>query len=148
MIVKEKLLFVDDEPKLLQSLVTIFEDEGYEVSVASTGKEGESLYKQEKYDLVLTDLRMPDISGLELLKRLMKFYPQAAVILITGYGTVESAVEAMKLGALDYITKPYNPDEMRLKIKRALESLKLKMENVALKEKLLILEKSFGSSEI
>jgi DNA-binding NtrC family response regulator len=131
---KGHLLLIDDEPKLLQSLTMIFEGEGYDVDVAQLGAEGEKLFRQGKYDLILTDLMMPDQTGIDLMKKLLDFDPEASIMLMTAYGTVETAVEAMKLGALDYIAKPFSVEEITLRVERIIESLKVKRENRRLKE--------------
>jgi len=131
---KGHLLLIDDEPKLLQSLTMIFEGEGYDVDVARLGAEGEKLFRQGKYDLILTDLMMPDQTGIDLMKKLLEFDPEASIMLMTAYGTVETAVEAMKLGALDYIAKPFSVEEITLRVERIIDSLKVKKENRRLKE--------------
>ncbi len=130
---KGSLLLIDDEPKLLQSLTMIFEGEGYEVDVARMGEEGEELFKKGKYDLVVTDLMMPDQTGIDLMKKLLEYDPETAIMLMTAYGTVETAVEAMKIGALDYISKPFSVEEITLKVDRIIESLKVRKENKRLK---------------
>jgi DNA-binding NtrC family response regulator len=132
----EKLLVIDDEPKMLQSLKILFEGEGYEVHLAESGAEGEKLFRQHSFALVLTDLMMPDESGIEVLKTLRQIDGEVPVILMTAYGTVETAVEAMKLGAEDFLLKPFTLDEISLKVKRTLEAFSLKRENTRLKEQL------------
>ncbi len=131
---KGHLLLIDDEPKLLQSLTMIFTGEGYEVDVAKMGDEGEKLFKQGKYDLILTDLMMPDQTGIDLMKKLLEYDPDASIMLMTAYGTVETAVEAMKLGAVDYISKPFSVDEITLRVARIMDSLKVRKENKKLRQ--------------
>jgi len=133
---KEKLLIIDDEPKLLQSLKIVFEEEGYNVSLADCGAEGERVFRSDVFDLVLTDMMMPDISGLEVLKNFAQIDAEVPIIMMTAYGTVETAVESMKLGATDYLLKPFSLDEISMKVKRTLESFKIKRENKRLKEQL------------
>jgi DNA-binding NtrC family response regulator len=133
---KEKLLIIDDEPKLLQSLKILFEGEGYEVEIADCGSDGEQLFRDGSYNLVLTDLMMPDVSGTEVLKHLSQIDAEVPVIMMTAYGTVETAVESMKLGAVDYLLKPFTLDEISIKVKRTLEAFKIKRENIRLKEQL------------
>jgi DNA-binding NtrC family response regulator len=131
---KGRLLLIDDEPKLLQSLSMIFEGEGYAVDVARMGEEGEKLFRQRKYDLVLTDLMMPDQTGIDLMKKLLEVDPDASIMLMTAYGTVETAVEAMKIGAIDYIPKPFSVEEITLRVGRIVEGLKVRRENRRLKQ--------------
>jgi DNA-binding NtrC family response regulator len=104
------------------------EQEGYAVTAAATGSEALAVLERTPQELVITDLRMPGLSGLDLLKRVRAEYPETIVILVTAFGTVESAVEAMKIGAYDYITKPVNADALRLVVSRALEHLRLREE--------------------
>ncbi len=131
---KGRLLIIDDEPKLLQSLTMIFQGEGYEVEAARLGKEGEKLFREGKYDLVLTDLMMPDQTGIDLMKKILEYDPDASVMLMTAYGTVETAVEAMKMGALDYVSKPFSVEEITLRVGRIIESLRVRNENIRLRE--------------
>jgi DNA-binding NtrC family response regulator len=121
----------------------IFEGEGYEVDVARLGEEGKKMFRKGKYDLVLTDLMMPDLTGIDLMKNLLELDPEAPIMLMTAYGTVETAVEAMKLGALDYISKPFSVEEITLRIDRIMDSLKAKKENKRLKEYVLDVETRF-----
>ncbi len=131
---KGHLLLIDDEPKLLQSLTTIFTGEGYDVDVAKMGDEGEKLFRQGKYDLILTDLMMPDQTGIDLMKKFLEYDPDASIMLMTAYGTVETAVEAMKLGALDYISKPFSVEEITIRVARIMDSLKVRKENKRLRQ--------------
>lgn len=135
-ITKEKILIIDDEPKLLQSLKILFEGEGYEVALADCGEEGERIFREGGINLVLTDLMMPDISGIEVLKKFSNIDSEVPVIMMTAYGTVETAVESMKLGANDYLLKPFTLDEISIKVRRTLEQSKIKRENVRLREEL------------
>jgi len=109
---------------------------GYEVKAVCDGKQAMDIFLEDKYDLVVTDLKMPNADGLEVLAFVKEVMPESIVIIITGYGTVHSAVEAMRLGAFDYITKPLKDDLVKLTLERALNFAKLKEENISLKGQL------------
>jgi DNA-binding NtrC family response regulator len=98
------------------------------------GDEGEKLFRQGKYDLILTDLMMPDQTGIDLMKKFLEYDPDASIMLMTAYGTVETAVEAMKLGALDYISKPFSVEEITIRVARIMDSLKVRKENKRLRQ--------------
>jgi two-component system response regulator PilR (NtrC family) len=132
----EHILVVDDEKSMRDFLQIMLEKEGYEVGVAENGEAAMRLIRNESFDLVLTDIKMPKSGGMDLLDEIQKFSSQTPVVLITAYGTTESAVEAMKRGAYDYITKPFNVDEIKLVIQKGLERKKLAEENIILKEEL------------
>ncbi len=125
-----RILVVDDEMIVCESCQRILEEEGYEVEIALSGKEAFKKMKENPFDIVITDLKMPEIDGMEVLKKFRKEYPDAVVIMITGYGTVQSAVEAMKLGAFDYIPKPFTPDEVLVVVNKAIEKRDLLLENI------------------
>ncbi|WKZ33805.1 MAG: sigma-54 dependent transcriptional regulator [Thermodesulfobacteriota bacterium] len=131
-----RILIIDDEPLMRISIGDALKDEGYEVSDAATGREGLAVARDgiTPFDIVITDLRLPDIDGLEVLKSLRKSSPEAMVVLITAFGAVETAVEAMKYGAYDYVTKPFAMDELLIMIRRMLRLKDLERENQALKE--------------
>ncbi len=120
-----RILVVDDDPSLRRVTQVQLEQAGYMADTAADAEQALEALERAPYDLVLTDLRMPGISGVELLRRIREAYPEVVVILMTAFGTVESAVEAMKLGAYDYITKPVNPEALRITVGRALEHLRL-----------------------
>lgn len=120
-----RILVVDDDPSLRRVLQVQLEQEGYEVVVTASAQQTLSLLQLQHFDLVITDLRMPGMSGLALLKHARLQYPQTIVIKLTAFGTVETAVEAMKPGACDYLTKPVHADEMSVVMRRALEHLRL-----------------------
>lgn len=122
---KKRILVVDDEESLRRVTQVQLQQSGYDVTTAASGDEAFERLAAAPVDLVLTDLKMPGMSGLQLLKRVRAEYPEVAVIVITAFGTVETAVEAMRSGAYDYITKPVNLDELRLVLSRALEHLDL-----------------------
>ncbi|MAE67258.1 MAG: Fis family transcriptional regulator [Phycisphaeraceae bacterium] len=115
------ILLVEDETVLRQSLAELLSQEGFEVQQASNGREGFDLLLDRPFDLVITDIRMPQMDGMELLGHLHKTAPQTPVIVITAYGTVDSAVVAMRAGAFDYVLKPLNFDDVVVKVERALE---------------------------
>lgn len=131
-----RILVVDDDDSLRRVTQVQLQQEGYEVDTAATGEQALAAFSGRLYDLVITDLRLPGLSGLELLKRLKELYPEVVVILITAYGTIENAVEAMKFGAYDYLTKPVDPDALRLVARRALEHLQLEQEVRVLRQSL------------
>jgi DNA-binding NtrC family response regulator len=117
----KSILIVEDEEVLRQSLAELLTDEGYKVHQAGDGKEAYEFILNRPVDLVLSDIRMPQMDGIELLAKLQQTAPQTPVIIITAYGTVESAVAAMRSGAHDYLLKPVNFDDVLLKVERAIE---------------------------
>ena len=131
-----RILVVDDEPIVCESCKRILGEEGYEVDIALSGQEAFEKMKRDTYDVVLTDLKMPGIDGMEVLRTLRKDYSETMVIMITGFSTVETAVEAMKLGAFDYIPKPFTPDEVSIVVKKAIERKSLLLENIYLRSEL------------
>jgi DNA-binding NtrC family response regulator len=130
------ILVVDDDAALLQSLREILEVEGYEVTTAADGEQGLLFLKEQDFDLVLSDLALPGLDGMELLKYLNREQPGCPCIIITGYGSIANAVAAMRQGAYDYFTKPVDPTELRLVVARALEHRRLKWENLQLRQQL------------
>lgn len=139
---ESRVLVVDDEPLIRELLVEYLGMEGLAASAAENGKVALKLMKTEPFDLVLTDMKMPEMTGLEFIRRVRDFDEDIMTIMMTGFGTVESAIEAMKLGAFDYILKPFKPEQVVGLVKRALAQLKLKRENVALRETVGIYEVS------
>ena len=135
------ILVVDDEPLVRRSLSEFLTLEGYTVSVASNGQEALNMLKDYIADIVITDMKMPELDGLGLLREIKKDYPSSAVIFITGYGSIESAVEAMKEGAFDYITKPIIDNEIRIVLQRLIKQQQLVEENIKLKEELSVVQK-------
>ena len=131
-----RILVVEDEPAALQALGYLLADEGYEVAQAVDGEEASGLAEGFGPDLVLADLKMPRLDGLGLLRRLRELGLDVPVVVMTAHGTVQSAVEAMKLGAVDYLTKPLNMDETLLVLARALERRRLEQEATRLRERL------------
>ena len=130
------ILVVDDDKSMREFLELMLRRERYNITTAKDGADAILLLKENYFELLISDLTMPAITGLELLKKSRELYPDIKVIMITAFGTVETAVEAMKLGAYDYITKPFNNDDLRIKIRRAIESQKIEHENLRLKQQL------------
>jgi two-component system, NtrC family, response regulator PilR len=131
-----KLLVVDDERSMRELLTVMLRRDGYDVTLAEGGPAALDVLAQAAFDLVVTDLRMPRVDGLGVLRAVKERAPRTIVIVITAFASTETAVEAMKLGAYDYITKPFKLDEIRVTIGNALERLRLQEENVALRRQL------------
>jgi DNA-binding NtrC family response regulator len=132
----ERILVVDDEELNRDLLQQILEREGYEVAIAANGQEALALLRQETFHVVLTDLKMPGMTGVEVIRELKMLAPSTMGIIHTAYGSVETAVEAMRAGAYDYVTKPVRRDELLVVIQRALEFQRLHHENVNLRKQL------------
>ena len=122
------VLVVDDDPAMCQLLVDLLHDEGYSVDVAHDGESAIERQRTSRCDLIITDLMMPKMKGIELIHRLREIDGAAPVLLITAFGSIESAVEAMRAGAFHYVTKPFHNDEILIQIKRALDQNKLQRE--------------------
>ena len=131
-----RILVVDDEASQRELVSGYLKKQGFEVFTAAGGEPALELFRQSPMELILTDQRMPDLSGLELLKAARAINPETQVIVMTAYGNVETAVEAMKAGAADYLTKPLHLEELRQKIQRIVEQHRLYAENRALREEL------------
>lgn len=131
---REKILIVDDEKIVRESLYHWFEEDNYEVETAEDGETALQKYDKGKYDILLVDMKMPGMSGLDLLSKVKEIDKDALVILITAFASVPTAITALKNGAFDYITKPVDPDELAHTVKKALEQRALKIENIQLKE--------------
>src|SRR5919112_851762 len=127
------LLIVDDEPGMRQLLSHVFGRAGHSVRAAENGAKALELLKQEPADLIVSDVKMPDMNGIELLRRVREFSPDVSVVMMTAFATVETAREAFKLGADDFIQKPFDVDELKLIVEKALERLRLLRENRAFK---------------
>jgi DNA-binding NtrC family response regulator len=134
--VKPRILVVDDEPPQVEILRFILADEGYEVVTAGSGRGALAALRRQPVDLVLTDLKMPDVSGIALLEQILQAQPGACVVLMTAHGTIDSAVEAMRKGAFDYLTKPLDREVLLLVVSRAFERIRLVSENRRLQEEL------------
>tara|TARA_B100001248_G_scaffold260619_1_gene249357 strand:- start:1234 stop:2643 length:1410 start_codon:yes stop_codon:yes gene_type:complete len=133
---KRKILVVDDEESIREFLDIMLRKEGYDVSLAEDGAKAQELLKKKSFDMIISDLQMPNVTGIELLKYVKDNYPEIVFMMITAFGTTESAVEAMKLGAYDYLTKPFKIDEVRILINNALRAQALESENRTLKKEL------------
>ena len=131
-----RVLVVDDEKSMRELLAITLERQGYEVSVAEDGEVAIQAVRRDGFDVIITDLRMPNADGLQVLRAAKEHTPETVVIVITAVGSTETAVEAMKLGAYDYITKPFKLDEIHLIIRRALERKRLRDENLYLRKQL------------
>ena len=132
----EKILVVDDEKSLREVMSIMLKRAGYEVTEASDGEQAIGQVNREIYDLVITDLRMPKADGMDVLKAVKSSSPETVVLVVTAFGTADSAVEAMKQGAYDYLTKPFQVDEVQLIIRNALEKRRLSTENMLLKREM------------
>jgi two-component system response regulator PilR (NtrC family) len=133
---KGKILVVDDEKSMREILEIFLKSENYAVTTADNGEKAIEAIKNDIFDLVITDMKMPKVGGLEVLKHIKQISPDTVVVIITAFGTTESAVEAMKLGAYDYIQKPFQMDDIRLVVKNALEKQKLQKDVSILKKQL------------
>ncbi len=131
-----RILLVDDEPSILSVLCTVLRAEDYEVVAATDGQQAMNLIQSEEFDLVISDIRMSPVNGIDILKLIHQEKPLVSIIMLTAYGTVETAIEALKLGAFDYVTKPFKVDELLITIQRALTYRSALNENETLKEQL------------
>jgi DNA-binding NtrC family response regulator len=136
MIMQARVLVVDDEPDMLSTCRKFLEREGYDVAVAENGRDGVEQVSSFRPDLVITDLKMPGLDGMEVLRRTKEDHPDTMVMMFTGFGTIEDAVEAMKEGAFDFITKPFSPDHLLIAVQRALRQKRLELENRSLQDQL------------
>jgi two-component system, sensor histidine kinase and response regulator len=142
---RAKILIIDDEDVVLDSCLLVFEGENYEVATARDGAAGLALVPEFQPDLILVDLMMPGISGFDVLARLREIDPTLVAIVITGYSTVNSAVEAMKQGAFDFLPKPFTPEELRLITRRGIEKRRLVLETIALRRERETLRENFAA---
>lgn len=131
-----RILVVDDKRSILEILDTALRESGYETALAETGAQALEAVGGELFDAILCDVRLPDMNGTEVLKAARNKQPQATVIMITAYGSIENAIECMKLGADDYVTKPFNLEEIRAFVRKAVEKSRLLQENLRLREEL------------
>ena len=134
---KSRILVVDDEESIREFLEIMLKKEGYEVTLAEDGQKAKDLLTKKTFDMIISDLQMPHVTGIELLKHVKETYPDTVFMLITAFGTTETAVEAMKMGAYDYLTEPFKIDEVRMNIQNALRSRNLEVENRTLKKELV-----------
>ena len=133
---KEQILIVDDEEDMRDFLEIMLKKEGYDVSAFGSAKGAVEVFSEKDFDIVITDMRMPDMNGLELLKALKALRSDVIVIMVTAYASVDTAIEAMKAGAYDYFTKPFNIEEIKVNIRKALKVRNLERENKLLKDDL------------
>jgi len=140
-----KILIIDDDEIVLDSCTHILAGSRYQIITARNGVSGLELLEQENPDLVFVDLKMPGISGMEVLEKIQEYDTTIVPIVITGFATVSSAVEAMKRGAYDFLPKPFTPDEMRLIARRALDKRTLVLETIALRREKEILREQFSA---
>jgi two-component system, NtrC family, response regulator AtoC len=130
---KRRVLIVDDEESVRHMLSILLKKEGYDVDTAASANSAIDKIQKDQYDFVLSDIRMPQMDGLTFLKQIKKSNPHIVVLIMSAYGNVDTAIEAMKLGAYDYIAKPFKPDEILLTLKKAEERQRLEQENILLK---------------
>lgn len=131
---KPRVLVVDDEPHIREVIADFLTMEGFDVRTAADGQLAEQELSRSPFDVVLTDLKMPNVAGLDLLRRITVAYPSTLTVIMTGFGTVETAIDAMKQGAYDYVLKPFKTDEIIQVIRRAVQQKRLKTENLRLRE--------------
>lgn len=131
-----KILVIDDDEIIRDAVQAFLKAVGFNVMVTATGRSGVDMIKEENFDIVMTDLVMPEMSGIEVLKEIKSSKKQLPVIVMTAFGTIQTAVEAMRLGAFDYVTKPFVMEELMIVIKRAIDVTKLQQENIMLKRQL------------
>jgi len=136
MVKNANILVIDDEESIRDSCSQVLQKEGYSVKTAEDGIEGLRLFRTEFFHAVLLDLKLPGMDGMEILSRIKEDNPKTPVIIITGYASIDSAVEAMKRGASDYLSKPFTPEQLRLVTQKALNTRKMIIENIYLKEEL------------
>lgn len=141
----KRVLVVDDEENLRRVTQMKLQQAGYEAMTASDGQQALEVLARNPHDLIITDLKMPGMSGMDLLRRVREDYPEIIVVVVTAFGTIESAVEAMKLGAHDYIIKPVNADALRLVVSRALEHHRLREEVKSLRT---VIDRKYGFENI
>ena len=127
---KGRILIVDDEESMGRFMQIMLQKEGYEVTPALTGPEALKILKQKEYDLVIADLMMPEMNGLKLLSEVKQQNSNVDFIVMTAFASVDTAIEAMKKGALDYVTKPFRVDEIKLAISKSFEQKQLKAEKI------------------
>ena len=140
-----KVLIIDDEEIVLDSCREILAVDEYQITTASDGNSGLELLKDVQPDIVFVDLKMPGLSGLEVLEKIHEFDPTIVNVVITGFATIDSAVDAMKHNAYDFLPKPFTPDELRLLTKRGLEKRKLILETIALRREKELLRENFAA---
>lgn len=150
-----KILIVDDEKVMQDSCEQILKKEGYKVKVASDGKEALRMFKEELFHVVILDIKLPGMDGIEVLSKIKEESPETPVVIMTGFASIESAVDALKSGAFDYLSKPFTPEELRISVRKALESRKIFFEGIYLRKELerqtkfdMVLGKSEGMKKV
>ncbi len=133
---KESILIIDDDTAIRDGCAQVLKKSGYDVIESPTGKDGLEKVDRYEFDLILVDLKLPDIHGLDLIRSTRERDLSVPIVVITGYGTIQNAVEAMRLGASDFLPKPFEPDELRLVVQRNLKAHRLAIENLYLREEL------------
>ncbi len=133
---REKILIIDDDPSIRDACFQVLTRQGFEVDLAAQPEEALDLLRRFEFDVILLDLKMPGMNGLELLKHIKEIDPHTEVVIITAYGTVTNAVEAMKRGASDFLQKPFGPEELKIAVEKALGRRKLTLENIYLRRTL------------
>ncbi|MBI5188742.1 MAG: response regulator [Nitrospirae bacterium] len=137
---KEKILVIDDEDVILQLFRDILTRSNYEVKTATSGKEGIKLFEDERFDLIITDIKMPGISGIDIIKHIRVNNNEVPIIVVTGHGTIDIAIDSLKLGSQGFILKPFTPEEIRAAIVDAMEKTRLLSENIKLRALLPLFE--------
>jgi DNA-binding NtrC family response regulator len=130
------VLVIEDKDSMQKMLAATLESEGYEVEAACDGQSGIDKAKEKRFDVILTDLKLPGLDGIKVLSQVKQIDPEASIIVMTAYGTIETAVQAMRMGAFDFLTKPFDTDHLSMIIRRAMENRRLVAENSLLREEL------------
>lgn len=131
-----QILIIDDDDAIRDSMRQVLKKEGYQIRDAKDGQEGLALFQKESFHLVFLDLKLPGVNGLHVLRQMKYASPETPIVIITGFGTIESAVDAMKIGAFDYMSKPFTPEGLRLSVRKALDGRKMTLENLYLRSEL------------
>src|SRR5512136_537686 len=140
MVKKISILIVDDEESVRDSLYNWFIEDGYRVECAENARKALSMLESDSFDIILADIKMPGMDGLEMLRRIKLLKSDSIVIVMTAFATVDTAVKALKDGAFDYVTKPFDPDDLSHLIRNASKQISLTEENQKLKERVISLE--------
>src|SRR5579864_4307423 len=131
-----RILVVDDERSMRELLAIVLRREGYEVLLAENGRKAVDLLEREPFDLLISDINMPDLNGVEVLRAAKRIDPDILGIMVTAFASTDSAVEAMRLGACDYLSKPFDVDLLKMKVREKIENRQLRQENLLLKRTL------------
>jgi len=131
---KGKILIADDEKAIRETVSMILNEEGYETDAVPNGKAALELLEAKNYDILITDIKMPEMDGMQLINQSFKICPQTSIIIITAHGSIESAIDALRKGAFDYILKPFDFDDLLLRVGRLMEHKELALENMALRQ--------------